>query len=41
VSWLAALVGLAPIVGAYAAGLVLEKVHVKEFVGRASTSWRS
>ena len=34
VSWLAALVGLAPIVGAYAAGLVLEKVHVKEFVGR-------
>jgi Kef-type K+ transport system membrane component KefB len=34
VSWLAALVGLAPIVGAYGAGLVLEKVHVKEFVGR-------
>ncbi len=34
VSYLAALVGLAPIVGAYAAGLVLEKAHGNDFVGR-------
>lgn len=33
-SYLAALVGLAPIVGAYAAGLVLEKVHFTSFIDR-------
>jgi Na+:H+ antiporter len=33
-SWLAALVGLAPIVGAYAAGLVLEKAHFRRFTER-------
>jgi Na+:H+ antiporter len=33
-SWLAAVVGLAPIVGAFAAGLVLEDVHYRDFVGR-------
>jgi Kef-type K+ transport system membrane component KefB len=31
-SWLASLIGLAPIVGAYSAGLILEDVHYKEFV---------
>jgi Kef-type K+ transport system membrane component KefB len=30
-AWLAALVGLAPIVGAFAAGLILEDVHYQEF----------
>jgi Kef-type K+ transport system membrane component KefB len=30
-SWLAALIGLAPIVGAYAAGLILEHVHFQDF----------
>jgi Kef-type K+ transport system membrane component KefB len=30
-SWIAAQVGLAPIVGAYAAGLVLEKAHFRRF----------
>ncbi len=33
-SWLADAVGLAPIVGAFAAGLVLEDVHYKEFTDR-------
>ena len=33
-AWLAALVGLAPIVGAFAAGLVLEEVHFEPFTGR-------
>ena len=33
-SWLASLVGLAPIVGAFAAGLVLENVHYQEFRDR-------
>jgi Kef-type K+ transport system membrane component KefB len=33
-SWLAARVGLAPIVGAYAAGLVLEKAHFHRFTDR-------
>jgi Kef-type K+ transport system membrane component KefB len=33
-SWVANLVGLAPIVGAYAAGLVLEDVHYRDFVDR-------
>jgi Kef-type K+ transport system membrane component KefB len=31
-SWLASVIGLAPIVGAFAAGLVLERVHYKDFV---------
>jgi Kef-type K+ transport system membrane component KefB len=33
-SWLANVVGLAPIVGAFAAGLVLEDVHYRSFVDR-------
>ena len=33
-AWLAALVGLAPIVGAFAAGLVLEEVHFEPFTSR-------
>jgi len=33
-SWLAGLIGLAPIVGAFAAGLVLEDVHYRDFVDR-------
>jgi Kef-type K+ transport system membrane component KefB len=33
-SWLADAMGLAPIVGAFAAGLVLEKVHYQELAGR-------
>jgi Kef-type K+ transport system membrane component KefB len=33
-SWLAAKIGLAPIVGAFAAGLILEDVHYKEFKKR-------
>ncbi|MFZ5475131.1 MAG: cation:proton antiporter [Myxococcota bacterium] len=33
-SWLAAWVGLAPIVGAFAAGLILEGAHYKPFVER-------
>ena len=33
-SWLAAEIGLAPIVGAYAAGLILEEVHWREFERR-------
>ena len=33
-AWVASLIGLAPIVGAFAAGLVLEDVHFKDFVGR-------
>ena len=33
-AWLADEVGLAPIVGAFAAGLVLEEVHSREFTGR-------
>ena len=31
-SWLADLIGLAPIVGAFAAGLILESVHYRSFV---------
>jgi Kef-type K+ transport system membrane component KefB len=34
VAWLAALVGLAPIVGAFAAGLVLDEVHFESFTER-------
>jgi Kef-type K+ transport system membrane component KefB len=33
-SWLAAAVGLAPIVGAYAAGLILEPAHYRDFTDR-------
>ena len=33
-AWLADLIGLAPIVGAFAAGLVLERVHVQDFTSR-------
>ena len=36
-AWAASLIGLAPIVGAFAAGLVLEDVHFKDFVGRGRT----
>jgi Kef-type K+ transport system membrane component KefB len=33
-AWLANLVGLAPIVGAFAAGLILENVHYRDFTDR-------
>jgi Kef-type K+ transport system membrane component KefB len=33
-SWLANAIGLAPIVGAFAAGLILEDVHYRDFTGR-------
>ena len=33
-AWLSGLIGLAPIVGAYAAGLILESAHFKDFVER-------
>lgn len=33
-SWLAGAIGLAPIVGAFAAGLILEEVHYREFLDR-------
>jgi Kef-type K+ transport system membrane component KefB len=33
-AYLAAIIGLAPIVGAYAAGLILEDVHFRDFVNR-------
>lgn len=33
-SWLAGVIGLAPIVGAFAAGLILENVHYRDFVDR-------
>ena len=33
-SWLASVVGLAPIVGAFAAGLILENVHYQSFVDK-------
>jgi Kef-type K+ transport system membrane component KefB len=37
-SYLASVTGLAPIVGAYAAGLILEDVHFKDFVNRGERS---
>jgi Kef-type K+ transport system membrane component KefB len=37
-AWLASAVGLAPIVGAYAAGLILEDIHWKEFTSRGERS---
>ena len=33
-SWLASVMGLAPIVGAFAAGLILEDVHYRDFAAR-------
>jgi Kef-type K+ transport system membrane component KefB len=39
-SWMAAKVGLAPIVGAFAAGLVLEEVHFKPFLERGERNLR-
>jgi Kef-type K+ transport system membrane component KefB len=33
-SWLASAIGLAPIVGAFAAGLILEQVHYRDFTTR-------
>jgi Kef-type K+ transport system membrane component KefB len=33
-SWASSVIGLAPIVGAFAAGLILEKVHYTDFVSR-------
>jgi Kef-type K+ transport system membrane component KefB len=33
-SWLAAWIGLAPIVGAFAAGLILERLHYRDFTDR-------
>jgi Kef-type K+ transport system membrane component KefB len=37
-AWLANLIGLAPIVGAFAAGLILEDLHFKEFKERGEES---
>jgi Kef-type K+ transport system membrane component KefB len=33
-SWIASAIGLAPIVGAFAAGLILEQVHYRDFTSR-------
>jgi Kef-type K+ transport system membrane component KefB len=33
-AWMASVIGLAPIVGAYAAGLILEDLHYREFAAR-------
>jgi Kef-type K+ transport system membrane component KefB len=33
-AWMASVIGLAPIVGAYAAGLILEDLHYRDFAGR-------
>ncbi len=33
-AWLASVIGLAPIVGAYAAGLILEQVHYRDFTDK-------
>jgi Kef-type K+ transport system membrane component KefB len=37
-AYLSSIIGLAPIVGAYAAGLILEPVHVRHFVDRGEQS---
>jgi Kef-type K+ transport system membrane component KefB len=37
-AWLASAVGLAPIVGAFAAGLILEDLHSRDFVNRGERS---
>lgn len=39
-AWLAAALGLAPIVGAFAAGLVLEEGHSRDFTGRGEPGLR-
>ena len=39
-SWLASVVGLAAIVGAFAAGLVLEEWHFRDFTGRGEQTLR-
>ena len=36
-SWIAGAIGLAPLVGAFAAGLVLEDLHYRDFVGRGES----
>ena len=40
-AWLASAIGLAPIVGAYAAGLILEDVHWRDFAGRGEPGLRT
>ena len=37
-SWVSGKIGLAPIVGAFAAGLVLEELHFRDFVERGESS---
>jgi len=37
-AWLASAIGLAPIVGAFAAGLILEDLHYRDFVDRGERS---
>ncbi|MDC0745294.1 cation:proton antiporter [Polyangium mundeleinium] len=37
-AWLAGLIGLAPIVGAFAAGLVLEDMHFRDFTARGEST---
>ena len=37
-SWASAVAGLAPIVGAFAAGLILDEVHTREFTARGERS---
>jgi Kef-type K+ transport system membrane component KefB len=37
-SWLAGVIGLAPIVGAFAAGLVLEDLHFRDFITRGEST---
>jgi Kef-type K+ transport system membrane component KefB len=37
-AWLASAIGLAPIVGAYAAGLILERVHYRDFTDKGEHS---
>lgn len=37
-AWLASVIGLAPIVGAFAAGLVLEDVHYRDFTSRGEST---
>jgi Kef-type K+ transport system membrane component KefB len=37
-AWVAAIVGLAPIVGAFAAGMVLDEVHFESFMNRGGQS---
>ena len=37
-AWLASIIGLAPIVGAYAAGLILEDLHYRDFTAKEERS---